>query len=108
MIENMKGGVGKTALAIHLAYAMVARDAKSVLLIDFDPQSNASLAILGANKYFDAIENGKSISHVLTPNPPNDPFKITLPNKPPSVKLDEVTETVRSFVYWKSRLPGNR
>ncbi len=59
-IANQKGGVGKTTSAVNLAYGL-AYLGQEILLVDFDPQSNATSG-LGIN----LKKEDKSVYHLIT------------------------------------------
>jgi chromosome partitioning protein len=44
---NLKGGVAKTTTTIQIAECLVQKHNKRVLVVDLDPQTNATAALIG-------------------------------------------------------------
>ncbi len=95
-VMNMKGGVGKTTVAMHVAGAVGRRyrpagleAVKRVLMIDYDPQFNLSQAYLPSKLYFELEKQRKTTLAILVDDDGDlDPYDIQVPgnHNPPSVK----------------------
>jgi len=56
---NMKGGVGKTTLAVNVAYCLAYVHKKKVLVVDGDPQFNTTQYLLDDPVYLKHVQNDR-------------------------------------------------
>lgn len=58
-LVNMKGGVGKTTLTVNLAGVYAYFYGLKTLVVDLDPQANASIYLMGSMGYREFLESGR-------------------------------------------------
>jgi chromosome partitioning protein len=73
VVANQKGGVGKTTTAVNVAAALASKGLR-VLVIDLDPQGNASTALNidhseGTPGVYEAIVDGTDLDELIRPCP---------------------------------------
>jgi chromosome partitioning protein len=69
---NMKGGVGKTTLAVNLAWHMHQKEKCNVLLVDLDPQFNATQYVMDYKAFQDHRKKAGTAADLLIDQPSLD------------------------------------
>lgn len=79
---NLKGGVGKTTTTVALAETLSGEFRKRVLVIDLDPQTNATTMLIGEDKWRKLNDSGRTLARLfkdaLDPNNKQFDFDKTL------------------------------
>ncbi|HKV82943.1 MAG TPA: ParA family protein [Ktedonobacterales bacterium] len=60
-VINLKGGVGKTTITLALAHFLALEHQKRVLVIDLDPQTNATVCLISEDEWKSRDDNGRTL-----------------------------------------------
>jgi chromosome partitioning protein len=60
-IINLKGGVGKTTLTVALAHFLAVEHRRRVLVLDLDPQTNATVSLIPEREWQERDETGRTL-----------------------------------------------
>lgn len=102
---NMKGGVGKTTLALNVAHCLSAIHGKRVAIIDIDPQFNATQCIFSGDEYVELLKSDADTVVSLFEDVPK-PIASSVSGT--SVKaLKDIKDITMQEKHGMSILPGN-
>lgn len=64
-VINLKGGVAKTTTTIQLAECLASEFSKRVLVIDLDPQTNATISLIPEVRWEELDSKGQTLYHLF-------------------------------------------
>lgn len=70
---NLKGGVGKTTTTVAMGELLAQAFRKRVLIIDLDPQTNATTMLIGEEKWEELNRNGHTLARLFQDALSEDP-----------------------------------
>lgn len=102
----MKGGVGKTTLSVNIADCLARRHNKKVLLVDIDPQFNATQCLFTISQYVEHLKGGKdSIVDIFDKNTKITVSTVSGANEMKSKELAKIETVKIKDNFWA--IPGN-
>lgn len=70
---NLKGGVAKTTTTVAMAEILSAEFGKRVLVVDLDPQTNATVMLIGEEEWKNRNDNGHTLAQLFKDALEEDP-----------------------------------